>query len=118
MNEPCPYKLFRNIVRECYPNSETLCEEEYQLTENIEVYETVDKKTIALYNKAKEKAIKVAADAKAPESSATESPNVEDKKKKKAKDIEELTTYKSKTSKKAKSTLKLPGNGASEIDGE
>ena len=78
---------------------------EFALRENIEMYDSVDSKTVALYNKAKAKAIKVAADAKAP---AEKEAGDEEEKKKKEPEVateQEVTTYKGKKPKKAKKTL-------------
>ena len=90
---------------------------EFALREKIEMYDSVDSKTVALYNKAKAKAIKVAADAKAP---AEKEAGDEEEKKKKEPEVateQEVTTYKGKEpKKKAKKTLELPGNSASELE--
>ena len=88
---------------------------EFALREKIEMYDSVDSKTVALYNKAKAKAIKVAADAKAP--AEKEAGDEEEKKKEPEVATEqEVTTYKGKKPKKAKKTLELPGNQASELE--
>jgi len=116
-------------------------EKEFALKENIEIYDDVDAKTVALYNKAKAKAIKVAADAKAPAAPAAETQKEEcpsgqkmvDGKCKDApsdKTNEEespvapdadgattkVTTYTGKKPKKANKTLVLPYNGKDAIE--
>ena len=92
-------------------------EKEFALKENIEIYDDVDAKTVALYNKAKAKAVKVAADAKAPPAAAAPAPDEEKKKKKDDEtNEEEVTTYTGKKPKKAKKTLVLPFNGKDAIE--
>jgi hypothetical protein len=114
---------------------------EYALKESIEIFDDVDAKTIALYNKAKAKAIKVAADAKAPAAPAAETQKEEcpsgqkmvDGKCKDAPSDEtneeespvapdadgattKVTTYTGKKPKKANKTLILPYNGKDAIE--
>jgi hypothetical protein len=114
-------------------------EKEYALKETAtELFDSLDAKTIALYNKAKEKAVKLGADAKSADSAGGEAP--EEKKEEcpsgqkmvdgKCADetneespvapdadgaTEKVTTYKGKKPKKAIKTLFQPGNGKDSI---
>ena len=93
---------------------------EFALRETIEIFDDIDAKTIALYNKAKAKAIKVAADAKAPAAPAAPAPDEEKKKKKKDSEDEsteeQVDTYKGKKPKKASKTLEIAGNSKSNLE--
>ena len=89
---------------------------EFALREKIEMYDDVDAKTVALYNKAKAKAVKTAADAKAAEGGDSGGDEEKKKKEPEVATEQEADTYRGKKPKKAKKTLELPGNSASELE--